>query len=104
MPFKKGESGNPKNKFKKGQSGNLSGRPLKLPQLDILMAEVIGADDNGILAAKRILQALYKRAIKGDVKASEVLMDRAYGKAKQSIDLNTNEVVVNIIPREPNEG
>lgn len=77
-------------KFKKGQTGNPNGRPRKLPELDKLLAEVMGEDKDGITAAEAILKALRAKATKGDIRAAEVLLDRAYGKAKQTIDNNLN--------------
>ena len=74
--------------FKKGQSGNPNGRPRKLPKLDVLLAEVLGDDAKGTTVAEQILRALEKQAMKGNVKAAELLLDRGYGKAKQSIDLS----------------
>jgi len=77
--------------FKKGQSGNPNGRPKKLPELDKLLANVLGEENaNGITAAEAILMALRAKATKGDIRAAEVLLDRGYGKAKQSIDLNAD--------------
>ena len=79
----------PNNKpFKKGQSGNPNGRPRKLPELDKLLADVLGEEKDGITAAEAILKALRLKAAKGDVRAIEVLLDRAYGKAKQEINSN----------------
>jgi len=77
--------------FKKGQSGNPNGRPKKLPELDKLLADVLGEEKDGIEAAKVILMALRAKAAKGDVRAAEVLLDRAYGKAKQSMDIAVSE-------------
>ena len=78
-------------KFQKGQSGNPNGRPKKLPELDKLLANVLGEENaNGITAAEAILMALRAKAAKGDIRAAEVLLDRGYGKAKQSIDLNAD--------------
>lgn len=74
--------------FKKGQSGNPNGRPKKIPELDKLLAEVLGEEKNGLTAAQAILKALLAKAAKGDVRAAEVLLDRAYGKAKQQMDVN----------------
>jgi hypothetical protein len=81
----------PNNKpFKKGQSGNPNGRPRKIPELDKLLADVLGEEKDGQTAAEAILKALRLKAAKGDVRAAEVLLDRAYGKAKQFID-NTHD-------------
>jgi hypothetical protein len=85
-------------KFKKGQSGNPKGRPPKLPQLDKLLDNVLGEEKDGMTAAEAILKALRLKAAKGDVRAAEVLLDRAYGKAKQSIlQENTGEQTIKII-------
>ncbi len=66
------------------------GRPPKLPELDKLLANVLGEEKDGITAAEVILMALRAKATKGDIRAAEVLLDRGYGKAKQSIDLNAD--------------
>lgn len=75
-------------RWKKGESGNPNGRPRKLPELDKLLADVLGEEKDGITAGEAILKALRAKASKGDVRAAEVLLDRAYGKPKQSIDNN----------------
>jgi len=80
-------------KFKKGQSGNPKGRPKKLPQLDILLADVLGEEQNGITAAEALLKKLRSEAMKGNIRAIELLLDRAYGKAKQTIEQVSNEPV-----------
>jgi hypothetical protein len=59
-----------------------------LPELDKLLADVLGEEKDGITAAEAILKALRLKAAKGDVRAIEVLLDRAYGKAKQEINSN----------------
>lgn len=71
--------------FKPGQSGNLKGRPKKLPAIDDLLAEVLGEED-GNSTAKIILESMVKQAKKGDVRAAELLLERAYGKPKQPIE------------------
>ena len=86
MPFKKGITPPGAKPFKKGQSGNPKGRVPKIPELDKLLAEVLGEEKDGIEAAKAILMALRAKATKGDVRAAEVLLDRAYGKAKERIE------------------
>lgn len=72
-------------KFKKGESGNPNGRPKKLPELDKLLADVLGEEKDGIEAAKAILMALRSKATKGDVRAAELILNRAYGKPKETI-------------------
>lgn len=75
--------------FKKGESGNPKGRPRKLPQIEKLLAEVLGEQDEyGPSGIKQILTALKRKAAKGDTRAAELILDRAYGKAKQPIDLD----------------
>lgn len=88
--------------YKKGQSGNPNGRPRKLPALDKLMADVLGEEKDGITAGEAILKALRAKATKGDVRAAEVLLDRAYGKPKQTTDTNiTSTEPLVIIRTEP---
>jgi len=85
---------NKETQFKKGESGNDNGRPKKLPEIDKLLADVLGEEKDGIEAAKAILMALRAKATKGDVRAAEVLLDRAYGKARQVIDANFKSIQV----------
>ena len=75
--------------FKKGQSGNPNGRPKKLPELDKLLADVLGEEKDGVTAAEAILKKLRAMAAAGNIRAAELLLDRGYGKAKQSIDHTT---------------
>ena len=75
--------------FVKGQSGNPNGRPKKLPALDLIMANVLGAEKDGISAGEAIIMKLREMAIKGDVKAATILLDRGWGKPKQNIDITT---------------
>ena len=72
--------------FKPGQTGNPKGRPPKLPDLDILMAEVLGEEKDGKTAAQAILAALRAKAAKGDIRAAEVLFNRGYGLPKQKVE------------------
>jgi hypothetical protein len=77
-----------KHKFKKGQTGNPNGRPKKLPELNKIMADILGDEKNGLTAAERILKAIEAKALRGDIKAAEMLLDRGYGKPKQTTDTN----------------
>jgi len=62
MTFKKGQSGNPDKKFKPGNSFG-KGQPKKLPELDKLLAEVLGERKDGIEAAQVIATEETDRAI-----------------------------------------
>lgn len=73
-------------KFKKGQSGNLKGRPPKLPELDKLLAEVLGEEKNGKTSAETILKKLESMAKAGNLRAAEILLNRAYGMPKQRLE------------------
>ena len=95
MSFQKGNKLAPK-PFVKGVSGNPKGAPKKIPELRILLAEVLGEEKDGLVAAKAILMALRAKATKGDVRAAEVLLDRCYGKALQSIE-HSGEVTQRVI-------
>lgn len=93
---------NPKSKknlilFKEGHDDrrNMDGPPKKLPELDILLAEVLGDEKDGITAAKAILMALRNRALKKTGaeanRAAEILLERGYGKVKQDYGITTNQ-------------
>jgi len=86
-PFKKG--------FDERRANN--GRKPKLPALDTLLADVLGEEKDGKTAAQAILMALRSKAAKGDVRAAEVLLDRAYGKVKQPINVQVQEKQVMVI-------
>jgi hypothetical protein len=74
-------------RFKKGQSGNPKGAARKLPELNKILAEVLGEEKDGVTAAQAIMGAMRAKAAKGDVRAAEMLMDRAYGKPKQRTEV-----------------
>jgi hypothetical protein len=86
---------NPKSKenlrpIKKGEVRNPKGAPRKLPNLDIILANVLGAElEEGKTEAEAIIEALKKQAKAGNVKASQLLLDRGWGKVKESLDITT---------------
>lgn len=91
-------NGNPQNlkPFKKGDDNrrNMAGSPRKLPELDKLLADVLGApSDKGTTAAEEILTALYKKALKGDTRAAELLLNRGYGKPKDNEGQPTEMII-----------
>jgi hypothetical protein len=83
-------------KLKTG-GNNGGGRPPKLPDLHVLLANVLGKENkDGLTAAEEILMALHAKAKKGDTRAAELLLDRGYGKPKQTSEttLKTTEPLV----------
>lgn len=86
--------------FPKGVSGNPKGRPKKLPELDKLLADILGEEKDGITAADAILRKLRAMAAQGNIRAIELLLDRAYGKAKQTVDMEVTQrmTIVDDIP------
>jgi hypothetical protein len=83
-------------KLKTG-GNNGGGRPPKLPDLHVLLANVLGKENkDGLTAAEEILLALHAKAKKGDTRAAELLLDRGYGKPKQTSEttLKTTEPLV----------
>jgi hypothetical protein len=100
MPFKKGEVPKGAKLFQKGKSGNPKGRPKIIPEINELLADVLSDEQNGIVAAKAILMSLRREAIKGDVRAAEVLLNRAYGKPEDKNSFFENNVVTIKLIRE----
>lgn len=82
--------------FKKGVSGNPKGRPKKIPNIDVLLADILGSDDDDKSEAKAVLKSLLTQAKRGNVRAIEVLLERAYGKPKQTIDNNVKIDSINL--------
>mgnify|MGYP003426256243 FL=1 len=88
-------------KFTKGKAGSPKGKPHKIPELRELLANVLGDTKDGKSAAEAILMALRNKAIKGDVRAAELLLDRAYGKIKQEIEHSSVDVIMPEVPESP---
>lgn len=84
---------------------NTNGRPRKLPALDELLADILGEEKDGVTAAAVILKVLRAKASKGDIRAAELLLDRAYGKAKQISQVeHSGEIQIPVIQIvKPNE-
>jgi len=72
----------------KGGGPNGGGRPKKLPNLDVLLANVLGEENkDGTTAAEAILIRLRADAAKGNIRAAQLILERAYGKPKQQMDI-----------------
>lgn len=73
--------------FQKGKSGNPNGRPKKLPELDELLKDILLDETNGKTQIELIVRTLVKQSLKGDIRASEILLNRSYGKVKEQIEM-----------------
>jgi hypothetical protein len=77
-------------KFKAGDKRiNRKGRPPVLPLINDMVAKVLLQEKNGITGLEAIVNALTNKAAKGDVRAAQELMDRYYGKPKQTMDVTS---------------
>lgn len=71
----------PKGQFIKGQSGNPVGARPKSLDLKKLLDECWSEDER-----KLVIVMLAEKALAGDLKAAEMLLDRCYGKPVQAIE------------------
>lgn len=70
-------------KLKSGNTVNV-GRKPNLPPLDELLSDLLNEPTlEGFNRAKKLLNVIWLKAEKGDLKAAEMILDRAYGKPKQ---------------------
>ena len=91
-----GRNGGTLNILEKGETANPNGRVKKLPELDILLADVLGSkDENGEMSeAKAVLVALLRAAKKGNVNAATAILNRAYGMPLQKTENLNKEVAM----------
>lgn len=79
----------PNNKpFKKGQSGNPNGRP-KSPLRDIkeVLKDLLSQEKNGTQLIDGLMSVVVNKALKGDLKAVDMLLSYSYGKATQRTEI-----------------
>ncbi len=107
--FEKGKIPKGAKPFKKGKSGNPKGRPPKIPELTDLVNKVLGEEKKTttgsvMTAMEAVVRGLLSKAVKGDVRAAEVLLNRAYGLPKQTIEADiTSENTITIFEIPDNE-
>ena len=86
--FKKGQSGNPKGRPK----GSLNRSTIAKKWLEVLSQEELEDGQVKWLSNEEAMTlSLIKKARNGDVNAYKALMDSAYGTAKDTVDINSNE-------------
>lgn len=68
---------------------NRKGRPKRLPELDVLIVELLG-EKGSESRMREMLASLIELAVGGNIRAAEVILNRAYGKVKDVVELTTN--------------
>ncbi len=83
----------PNNKpFKKGQSGNPKGRPKSaLKDIKVVLQDLLGQEKNGAQLIDGLMTVVVNKALKGDLKAVEMLLGYTYGKATQRTEITGAE-------------
>ena len=75
-----------------------------MPDLKEAISKILSEEKNGQTALDAVLIALFKKALNGDVRAAQELLDRGFGKSQQNIDLSTLgqplSINVNFMPDE----
>jgi hypothetical protein len=74
---------------------NRLGRPKKM-NLERLLRKVLMERVNDQAALQGILMKLRDQALAGDIRAAELLLDRAFGKAKQTIESSSPFMITGI--------
>ncbi|MEJ1241637.1 DUF5681 domain-containing protein [Chryseolinea sp. T2] len=91
-------------RFKPGQSGNPLGRPKRLPSLDRALVDVLGkVDKHDVTVLQRIVEALARKAMRGDIRAAELLLDRGFGKAKATLGVTVEGEITQFLRMTPEE-
>lgn len=87
-----------KGRFIVGNTIGQAGKPKGSRHMATLLREAITkvADDKGTTIDKQIIKALYDKAKKGDLKATEIILDRVDGKPLQEIDITSGGETIGI--------
>ena len=103
MSRKGGAPGNLK-PFVKGNDPrrNLKGAPPILPELKDALHAILSEQVKGKTKLEMVLRSLQRRAVKGDVRAIQELLDRFYGKIKQNYAFEglPKDISINVLSKE----
>jgi hypothetical protein len=79
-------------KYKKGQSGNPNGRPKSaLKDIKVVLQDLLSQEKNGTQLIDGLMSVVVNKALKGDLKAVEMLLGYTYGKATQRTEITGAE-------------
>ena len=77
-------------KFKKGHSGNPKGRP-PLRDIKDVLKDLLSQEKNGTQLIDGLMSVVVNKALKGDLKAVDMLLSYSYGKATQRTEITGAE-------------
>lgn len=72
-----------------------------MPELEAILVKVLSEEKEGLTAMEAIIRRLRSQAANGNIKAAEILMDRAYGKTKQPISIEDGTVKIVVTAKQP---
>ena len=79
-------------KFKKGKSGNPKGRPKSaLRDIKEVLKDLLSQEKNGTQLIDGLMSVVVNKALKGDLKAVDMLLSYSYGKATQRTEITGAE-------------
>jgi len=76
--------------FKKGQSGNPKGRP-PIRDIKVVLQELLSQEKNGTQLIDGLMSVVVNKALKGDLKAVDMLLSYTFGKATQRTEITGAE-------------
>jgi len=77
-------------KYKKGQSGNPKGRP-PLRDIKEVLKDLLSQEKNQTQLIDGLMSVVVNKALKGDLKAVEMLLSYTYGKPTQKTEITGSE-------------
>jgi len=78
--------------FKKGQSGNPKGRPKSaLRDIKDVLKDLLSQEKNGTQLIDGLMSVVVNKALKGDLKAVDMLLSYTFGKATQRTEITGAE-------------
>lgn len=79
--------------FKKGQTGNPNGRPKgsSLRDIKVVLQDLLSQEKNGTQLIDGLMSVVVNKALKGDLKAVDMLLSYTFGKATQRTEITGSE-------------
>jgi hypothetical protein len=76
--------------FKKGQSGNPKGRP-PIRDIKVVLQDLLSQEKNGTQLIDGLMSVVVNKALKGDLKAVDMLLSYTFGKATQRTEITGSD-------------